>query len=46
MMLVRNKDGIEMVIRGLDGRLSGAIMHAMATGVELEEKVSHDWNIF
>ena len=40
MMLVRSKDGIETVIKGLDGRLSEAIMHAMEDGPNLEKKVS------
>ena len=29
MTLVRNKDGIESVIKNLDGKLSEAIMHAV-----------------
>lgn len=45
MTLVRNKDGIESVIKNLDGKLSEAIMHAMTNGPELEKKVSHDRNI-
>lgn len=40
MMLVRSKDGIETVIKGLDGKLSEAIMHAMENGPDLERKVS------
>lgn len=44
--LVRNKDGIESVIKNLDGKLSEAIMHAMTNGPELEKKVSHVQNIF
>lgn len=39
MTLVRNKDGIESVIKNLDGKLSEAIMHAMTNGPELEKKV-------
>lgn len=42
MTLVRNKDGVESVIKNLDGKLSEAIMHAMTNGPELEKKVSHD----
>lgn len=45
MTLVRNKDGIESVIKNLDGKLSEAIMHAMTNGPELEKKVSHARNI-
>lgn len=45
MTLVRNKDGIETVIKNLDGKLSEAIMHAMTNGPELEKKVSHVQNI-
>lgn len=41
MTLVRSKDGIESVIKNLDGKLSEAIMHAMTNGLELEKKVSH-----
>lgn len=44
LLLVRNKDGIEMVIKGLDGKLSEAIMHAMTNGPDLEKKVSHGRN--
>lgn len=40
MMLVRSKDGIETVIKGLDGKLSEAIMNAMENGPDLEKKVS------
>lgn len=40
MTLVRNKDGIESVIKSLDGKLSEAIMHAMTNGPELHIKVS------
>jgi dally len=39
--LVRSKDGIESVVKNLDGRLSEAIMHAMTNGPELEKKVSN-----
>lgn len=39
MTLVRNKDGIESVIKNLDGKLSEAIMHAMTNGPDLEKKV-------
>ncbi|CRK92663.1 CLUMA_CG006270, isoform A [Clunio marinus] len=39
MTLIRNKDGIESVIKNLDGKLSEAIMHAMTNGPELEKKV-------
>ena len=45
MTLVRNKDGIESVIKNLDGKLSEAIMHAMTNGPELEKKVSHGQNV-
>lgn len=45
MTLVRNKDGIESVIKNLDGKLSEAIMHAMTNGPDLEKKVSHVKNI-
>lgn len=45
MTLVRSKDGIETVIKNLDGKLSEAIMHAMTNGPDLEKKVSHDRNI-
>jgi dally len=38
--MVRNKDGIESVVKNLDGKLSEAIMHAMTNGPELEKKVS------
>jgi CRISPR/Cas system-associated endonuclease/helicase Cas3 len=41
MTTVRNKDGIESVIKNLDGKLSEAIMHAMTNGPDLEKKVSH-----
>jgi hypothetical protein len=41
MDLVRSKDGIEAVIKSLDGKLSEAIMYAMENGPELEKKVSH-----
>lgn len=40
MTFVRNKDGIESVIKSLDGKLSEAIMHAMTNGPDLEKKVS------
>jgi Glypican len=39
--LVRSKDGIESVVKNLDGKLSEAIMHAMTNGPELEKKVSN-----
>uniref|UniRef100_U5ESP5 Putative heparin sulfate cell surface proteoglycan n=1 Tax=Corethrella appendiculata TaxID=1370023 RepID=U5ESP5_9DIPT len=39
LTLVRSKDGIEFVIKGLDGKLSEAIMYAMENGPELEKKV-------
>lgn len=39
MTFVRNKDGIESVIKSLDGKLSEAIMHAMTNGPNLEKKV-------
>ena len=45
MTFVRNKDGIESVIKSLDGKLSEAIMHAMTNGPNLEKKVNHDENI-
>lgn len=45
MTKVRSKDGIEYVIKNLDGKLSEAIMHAMTNGPDLEKKVSHDENI-
>lgn len=38
--IVRSKDGYESVLRGLDGRLSEAVMHFMQHGPELEQKVS------
>lgn len=41
MTLVRNKDGIESVIKNLDGKLSEAIMHAMTNGPDLQKKVSN-----
>jgi dally-like protein len=37
--LVRSKDGVEAVIKGLDGKLSEAIMYAMENGPDLEKKV-------
>lgn len=37
---VRSNDGIEAEIKGLDGKLSSAIMHAMENGPQLEVKVS------
>jgi dally-like protein len=37
--LVRSKDGIEAIIKGLDGKLSEAIMFAMENGPDLEKKV-------
>lgn len=40
MTLVRSKDGIETIIKGLDGKLSEAIMYAMENGPDLEKKVS------
>jgi hypothetical protein len=47
MTFVRNKDGIESVIKNLDGKLSEAIMHAMTNGPDLEKKVSHSqWETF
>ncbi|XP_053688713.1 division abnormally delayed protein [Sabethes cyaneus] len=36
---VRSTEGIEAEIKGLDGRLSSAIMHAMENGPQLEVKV-------
>ncbi|XP_039442560.1 division abnormally delayed protein isoform X1 [Culex pipiens pallens] len=36
---VRSNDGIEAEIKGLDGKLSSAIMHAMENGPQLEVKV-------
>lgn len=36
---VRSTDGIEAEIKGLDGKLSNAIMHAMENGPQLEVKV-------
>lgn len=39
--VVRSKDGIEAVIRSLEGKLSEAIMHAMQNGPDLEQRVSH-----
>lgn len=36
---VRSTDGIEAEIKGLDGKLSSAIMHAMENGPQLEVKV-------
>lgn len=39
MHIVRSKDGYESVLRGLDGRLSEAVMHFMQHGPELEQKV-------
>lgn len=36
---VRSVDGIEAEIKGLDGKLSNAIMHAMENGPQLEVKV-------
>lgn len=44
LLAVRNKDGIETVIKNLDGKLSEAIMHAMTNGPDLEKKVSHGQN--
>jgi dally len=44
LLAVRSKDGIEMVIKNLDGKLSEAIMHAMTNGPDLEKKVSHGRN--
>lgn len=44
LLTVRNKDGIETVIKNLDGKLSEAIMHAMTNGPDLEKKVSHGRN--
>lgn len=41
MTFVRNKDGIESVIKNLDGKLSEAIMHAMTNGPDLQKKVSN-----
>lgn len=37
---MRSHDGIENVIKGLDAKLSEAIMHAMQNGPFLQEKVS------
>lgn len=39
MNAVRSTEGIEAEIKGLDGKLSNAIMHAMENGPQLEEKV-------
>lgn len=39
--IVRSKDGYESVLRGLDGRLSEAVMHFMQHGPELEQKVGN-----
>lgn len=36
---IRTKEGIESVIKTLDGKLSEAIMHAMENGPQLEKKV-------
>jgi hypothetical protein len=44
LLMVRNKDGVETVIKNLDGKLSEAIMHAMTNGPDLEKKVSHEQN--
>lgn len=38
--MVRSKEGIESVLRSLDGHLSEAIMQAMQNGAHLEKKVS------
>lgn len=46
MTLVRSKDGIETVIKALDGKLSEAIMAAMENGPELEKKVSHFYILY
>lgn len=46
MTMVRNKDGIESVIKNLDGKLSEAIMNTMMNGPELERKVSHAQNFY
>lgn len=40
--IVRSKDGYESVLRGLDGRLSEAVLHFMQHGAELEPKVSQN----
>lgn len=37
--LIRTKEGIESVIKTLDGKLSEAIMHAMENGPRLEKRV-------
>lgn len=37
---VRSKEGIESVLRSLDGHLSEAIMQAMQNGPHIEKKVS------
>lgn len=44
--IVRSKDGYETVLRGLDGRLSEAVMHFMQHGSELEQKVTFRLRIF
>jgi dally-like protein len=46
MTFVRNKDGIESVIKNLDGKLSEAIMHAMTNGPDLQKKVSNSSSFF
>lgn len=46
MTFVRNKDGIESVIKNLDGKLSEAIMHAMTNGPDLQKKVSRTESLF
>lgn len=38
--MVRSKDGIESVLRSLDGHISEAIMQAMQNGPQLATKVS------
>lgn len=39
MHMVRSREGIESVLRSLDGHLSEAIMQAMQNGPRLENKV-------
>lgn len=41
--LVRSKEGIESVLRSLDGHLSEAIMQAMQNGAHLESRVSGEF---
>lgn len=40
--MVRSREGIESVLRSLDGHLSEAIMQAMQNGPRLESKVSEE----